>query len=109
MKTALRLIAILALAFLAACATPQSFNERLLAGYSTVTEIRNGATAAVGLKQIDSADAENIQAQANTARSGLDLARSMRPTQPQSAENKLSSVQTIISALKAYLLAKGVK
>lgn len=105
----MKLLYIITFAFLAGCATPQSFNERLLAGYSTVTEIRNGATAAVTAKKIGSADAQNIQAQADTARAGLDLASGMRASQPKAAEDKLSATRTVIQALKTYLLSKEVK
>jgi hypothetical protein len=88
------------------CATPQTFGERLLTGYNVTAEMRSQASTLLNLRRIGSADAENVQRQADIAREGLDIAKGMRSTQPQAAEDKLASTQAVISALKAYLLAK---
>ena len=106
----MRTILVSILAVLAVgCATPQTFNERLLAGYATVTETRQTAVTLVDAKKMSSADAVNVQQQADTARAGLDLARSMRASAPQQAEDKLTATQTIVRALRAYLLSKEAK
>jgi hypothetical protein len=103
----LDLLLVIALAFaLIGCATPQTFNQRLLVGYETVAETRTQTATLLNGRLISSADAENVQQQANLAREGLDIAKGMRSTQPQAAEQKLSSMQTVISALKAYLMLK---
>lgn len=80
--------------------TPQSFNERLLAGYSGVTTVRAGGDALIVAKKISSADAENVQKQADNVRAGLDIASSMKD--PTLASAKLNSTVAVLTALQAY-------
>lgn len=105
MKKFLRENSYLFLAFIVGCAalglpTPQSFNEKLLAGYSGVTTVRAGGDALIVAKKISSADAENVQKQADNVRAGLDIASSM--SDPALAAAKLNSTLTILTALQAY-------
>jgi hypothetical protein len=98
------------LAFLAACAsigapTPQTFNERLAAGYTTVTGVRQAATVLLTSQRITAADAQNVQNQADTARAGLDVAKSMSGTNLPAADTKLTATLTVLQALQAYLVA----
>lgn len=102
-------IIVLVLGTLVACATPQSFNERLLVGYETVAEVRSSTSTLLNARKIDSADAENVQKQANLAREGLDVAGSLASSQPAAAEAKLSAAQAVVRALKEYLATKGTK
>lgn len=80
--------------------TPQSFNEKLLAAYSGVTTVRAGGDALIVAKKISSADAENVQKQADNVRAGLDIASSMQD--PTLAAAKLNSTVAILTALQAY-------
>lgn len=105
MKKLLRQNGYLLLAFIVGCAalglpTPQSFNEKLLAGYSGVTTVRAGGDALIVAKKISSADAENIQKQADNVREGLDIAASMKD--PALAANKLNTTLAILTTLQAY-------
>ena len=99
------LIALMAV-ILAACATfkaPQTFNERLAAGYVSTTSVRQVATILLNGRVISSADAENVQRQADVAREGLDLASTL---QGALAEDKLTSTLQVLHALEAYLASK---
>lgn len=93
------------LALIVGCAslglpTPQSFNEKLLAGYSGITTVRAGGDKLIVAKKISSADAENVQKQADNVRAGLDIASSMQD--PTLAAAKLNSTIAILTALQAY-------
>ena len=83
--------------------TPESFNERAAFALSQVTAVRESATALVSSGAITSADARNLQAQADNARAGIDLAISFHGMDPGQAENRLAAAQVILDALKAYL------
>ena len=81
----------------------QTFNERVAFAMTTVTGIRETATALLTDGAITVEDAKNIQAQADTAREGIDLAIQVHATDPAVAENRLLAAQVIVDALKAYL------
>lgn len=93
---------------LSACTTlgieaPKTFNERLAAGYTTVTGVRNVTADLLTAGSITADDAGNVQAQADNARTGLDLAREIHATNPPAGDAKLDAVVTGLSALQAYL------
>lgn len=87
--------------------TPQTFNERLAAGYTTVTGIRNTAGTLLVSGKITVSDAENVQQQADNARTGLDLARQIYSDDAPAGTAKLDSVVVALTALEAYLRTKG--
>jgi hypothetical protein len=100
-------VAILAFAMVACASlgvpTPKTFNERLAAGYTSVTTVRQLGTTLVTAGKITPDDAQNIQAQANTARSGLDIAKTLSATLPVAAEDKLTATLVILVELQKYL------
>jgi hypothetical protein len=51
-------------------------------------------------------DAQNVQNQADNARAGLDVARSLSKTDLNSAEAKLEATKIVIKALSDYLAKK---
>lgn len=100
--------------------TAKTFNERLAAGYTTVTAVReatgvwlDGKVRAAraepdqgrqdALIAAAKADAQNVQAQADTAREGLDIARSLKGLDLGAAEERLASTLRILEALQTYL------
>lgn len=100
------------LLLLSACQTlgvPQAdtFNKKLAAGYTTVTGIRNTADALLSAQKITPDDAQNVNDQADNARTGLDLARQMHATNPAAGDARLDAVVTGLAALNAYLATKG--
>lgn len=104
-------ILILMLAILVACAqlglaTPETFNEKLAAGYVTVTEMVTTTTALLKAGKIKSDDAANIQVQVNTAKAGLDIAKQVAANDPKAADAKLVAVRTVLTALSTYLATK---
>jgi hypothetical protein len=101
----------------------KTFNERLAAGYTTVTAVREATSSWVdGQVRIAQgepdlakrtqklaavrADAQNIQAQADTARQGLDVARGLKGVDLKNAEARLASTLRILQALQQYLGSK---
>lgn len=87
--------------------TPQTTNERLLAGYGTVTEVRATATDLLVAKKINVDDAKNVQAQADNLRAGLDVSRTLVATDPKAADTKLTATIAGLTALRTYLTSKG--
>jgi hypothetical protein len=104
-------LAACALALLTACAAigvepPKTFNERLAVAVSTVTAARDATTTLLVAGKISAADARNLQAQADVAREGLDVARALAGTDPGGAMTRLEMTQAALRALNAYLLTK---
>ena len=112
MKTAARMFTLgLAIMLLQACAAlgvpkPESFPERLAAGYVTVTANRQLNTALLGAGILSARDGKNVQDQNDNARAGLDVAATLGGA---AAEDKLASTLRIVDELKKYLEAKQVK
>ena len=111
MKRILKWIAAGLLTLAAGCAalgvpSPETFNQRLAVGYSTVTEVRRAATTLLTAQKLSVADAENVLKQTDNARTGLDLAKSMHATTPLLAADKLSATITALSALQTYLATR---
>ncbi len=101
----------LVLLLLSACAslglqTPKTFNERLAAGYVSVTAARDTAATLLTAGKITAGDAQNVQQQADNARSGLDIARSVHETNPAAGDDKLTAILAGLNALSAYLIAR---
>lgn len=85
---------------------PETFNQKLLVGVSTVTEVRKTSTALLEAKKINSADHENIEQQADNARAGLEIARTLAKSNPNAADAKLTAVRTALTALQTYLATR---
>jgi len=91
--------------------TPDTFNQKLAVSVASVTEVRNTAITLLRTEKISAADAQNIQAQADVAREGLNVARGMSATDLNSASTRLEVASAALRALQAYLVTKqgGVK
>lgn len=93
---------------LAACTqlgvpTPDTFDQRLAAGYALNAGVRQTATDLLTAKKIDVADAENVLKSTDAARAGLDVAKSLSTANPTAAESKLAAIHTVLTALSTYL------
>lgn len=110
-----RLIAIpasLVLTLLVGCTalgvpTAQSFNEKMIVGYSTVTAVRTTATQLLVIKKISASDGENVLVATDAAKVGLDTAREIAKTDQTAAESKLNSIRTVLTALSTYLASRS--
>lgn len=96
---------------LVACAqlgvpAPQTFNERLAAGYGAVTQVRTTATTLLEAKKISADDAQNVLTTTDAARQGLDVARSLSKTDLTAAEGKVSAIRATLTALAGYLATR---
>lgn len=87
--------------------TPRTYSERLAAGYTTVIQVRDSARILLTSGVITADDAQHIQAVADQARAGLDLARTFGQT-PR-GEDKLASTLIILTELQAYLAKRTPK
>lgn len=101
----------LVLVALAACSvfgvpTPETFRERLAAGYVTVTSARTSATLLLDNRIISAEDGLNVLEQTDNARAGLDIARSMETADLSNASAKLDAVLAGLRALDGYLCVK---
>lgn len=101
----------LMLVVLTACATlgveaPRTFNEKLTAGYTTVTAARDATATLFSSGKLSAPDAHNVESQLDTARTGLDLARQVHATNPPAGDAKLDAVVTGLTALQAYLQSR---
>lgn len=97
--------------FATACAvlgvpTPESFNERAAAAYATTAAVRDSATDLLVAGRISVEDAENVQAQADNVRAGIDIARLAYAGDPPAAEDRLNAAIRILSALDVYLRSR---
>ncbi len=114
MKSLRSLAAGLVLVALAACAqvgmqTPQTFNARLAAGYTTVQTVADGARTALAAGKITKADADNVVTSERTALAALSVASQLHATDPKAGEDKLSATLAILNALNAYVTTQGAK
>src|SRR5712675_199453 len=111
-----------ALLFVSGCAslglqTADTFNQKLAYAYGQVTAARKGATSVINAScqtpgtqdcQNAVADGKHVQQMADEARQGLDLAKSYALAgNTQQAGVQLQLESAALSALQAYLLARG--
>ena len=104
-----KLLCIFALSFLPACVgmpTADTFNQKLAIAISTVTAVRSTATTLLQAKKISVEDAQNVQAGADNARQGVEIARTISKVDVSAADQRLTAVTTVLSALQTYLASK---
>ena len=82
---------------------PENFRERIVVAYSTVTAVRQSTLTLLEARKISPDDAENINTQADTARAGIEIARTLEGTSPSAASERLAAAIAITEALQAYL------
>lgn len=108
-----RAYAYLALLLLAACVSmeaPKTFNDRLAYGYASVAASRNTAAAMLERGRISKSQAVQVQALADQARTGLDLARGTQAKgDTQTAQGQLELALSVLTRLEAYLNAQEAK
>ncbi len=105
-------ILLLSMSFLPACAqlgvpTADTFNQKLAVAIGSVTAVRESATTLLKAQKITADDAQNVQDSANSARTGIEVARTLSKANMAAADNKLTAVSTALQALQAYLATKG--
>jgi hypothetical protein len=86
---------------------PQTFNERLAAGYKTVETVADTAITLRTAGKITQADARNVAATNDTALAALDVTKGLSKTDLTAADAKLAATLAILTQLQAYLAAKG--
>ena len=86
--------------------TPETFNERAAAAYTSVTAVRQTALTLLQTRVITPADAQNVQEGADNVRAGIDVARNIAATDPGQAENRLTAAIAALNALNAYLASQ---
>lgn len=86
--------------------TPQSFEERLAAGYVTASAAVDTARILLLTKKITPDDAANVLKQTDNVVVGLDIARSLNKSDALAAQTKLTATLAALAAVQAYLTAK---
>ena len=109
MRTVRAYYAIFLITLVSACAslpTPDTFNQKLAVAISTVTAVRSTATTLLQARKISADDAQNVQTTADTARAGIEVARTLSKVNMAAADGKLTAVTTTLQALQSYLTAR---
>jgi hypothetical protein len=89
---------------------PKTFNERLAYGYASVATARNTAASMLERKRISKESAVQVQALADQARTGLDLARGTAGKGDiLTAEGQLTLALDVLTRLEAYLRTQEAK
>lgn len=96
---------------LAACTAlgvkaPETFNERLAAGYVTVEGIAKQAQQLRAAGKLSDADRANVVATNTQAIAALDLAKQIHATNPQAGTEKLTAAIAVLNGLSTYLATK---
>lgn len=94
------------LLILSACVSipsPKSFADKVAAGYATIAVAHDMSATLLDGRVIGSKDSANIDAQLETAREGIDVARTLSG---QDALNRLDVALAALNAAKAYLCGK---
>lgn len=106
----LRYFAAILLLLGAACASieaPKSFNDRLAYGYASVAASRNTAASMLERGRISKDEGRQVQALADRARTGLDLARGFAGKgDTKTAEGQLALALSVLTQLETYLKGK---
>jgi hypothetical protein len=88
---------------------PKSFDGRLSAAYTTNTALRDGATNSLATGAISSEDGAKALSATRDFRLRLDQLKALASTDLSTAEARLALLESSLAALRAELLAKGVK
>jgi hypothetical protein len=88
---------------------PQTFNERIAAGYVLVTTARATATTLLNAGKLTADDGANVLQVTDVARDGLNVARALSATDLTSAEAKLAATNTALVALQQYLATRSAQ
>jgi hypothetical protein len=100
------------IALIAACAalpTPQSFDEQLAAAYGAHTAVVQAAAAALKGGTISTAEAIEVEHQAQSSRAMLDAARALESSNTAGAQNDLTLASSALTALQSYLNQQAKK
>lgn len=108
------LLASIAITVLAGCSllgvpVPKTLNERVSAAYISVTTVRQETLSLLQAGKLTKTDAQNIETQADNARSGIDIAKQLDITNPAQASDRLTAALSVLQALETYLTQKGSK
>lgn len=101
----------LLLVLLSACSAlgvpkAETFNQRALAAYTTVTAARDTSTTLFKAGKLSRDDFGNVIKQCDNAREGIDVARTLWAAKPTDGEDRLALAITILTALNTYLAEK---
>jgi hypothetical protein len=112
MTHALRMTFLSLLFLLPGCETlglapPTTFNEKAAVVLGTITTVRQTATTLLNDKKITADDGQHVLTATDSARTGLDIARSLNKSNPQAATAKLDAVRAGLVAIQSYLSTRS--
>lgn len=100
------------LATLAACAAfnvpaPETFNERAVAGYSTIATAAETASALLDAGSITAEEARDVHTRLSQAKEGIDIAVALRAGGDFSnAETRLAATIAALETLRVFLRSR---
>lgn len=86
---------------------PQTFNQRIAAGYALVDTVAESIPVLGNAGLLTPDDAQNALDQAKNLKTRLDVAKSLHSSQPGAAEDRLTAISKALDALNEYLSKKG--
>lgn len=108
MRAQARYLTFAFLLVLCACGTlaPKTFNQRMVMAYDGVTFVANTATTLRTAGKLSDKDRDNIANQAQDVKDALDIAGTLKSSDPVGADAKLDATEAGLKALRRYLLAR---
>jgi hypothetical protein len=112
MTKSLRITFLSLLLFLPGCQSlglpsADTFNERAAVVLGTITTVRQTATTLLEQKKITAEDGQHVLSATDSARAGLDIARTLNKSNPQAGSAKLDSIRTALVAIQSYLATRS--
>lgn len=86
---------------------PETFNQRVQAGYAGVTYVARSATTLRQAGKLTDRQRDNIADQAQNVKDGIDIADTLKGVDPDNAEAQLAATEAALKALRALLVARG--
>jgi len=84
--------------------TPETFNERVLYAKGTLVSVLESANTLLSAGAIDRDTYLAVREETDKAATTIKLAQQVWATNPQEAENRLTTALTLLEALRAYLI-----
>lgn len=81
----------------------KTFNQRVVAAYTSVDTVVQTTTVLVNRDVISANDAQNIRTTATSVRRGVEVAEQLYALKPQDGEDKLLTTLKVLHELEKYL------
>lgn len=107
LRHAVTLLLALTIGLLVACATPQTFNDKVAATSASITAVTAAATSLATSGRITKAQATDVLAASKAASDALTTAQKMQAQGVTGAEAQLALATSILTSVRAFLTSQG--